>query len=162
MLTLLDNRNQHVGLLVVRLREAIVSAQRDGAPATESIGSVKCESQASDAPRPALEQIKPAIQYVTPKQDPENDIVELLTNAVCKINAVLHKVPETSEVCVGSILGDDTDFLMQLRPYVNTAWKVMGLAQEVLSRNSHLSSCTLTISRPHRGRLREQRYFTIL
>ena len=124
MLTLLDNRKQHIGLLIVRLREAITSAQRDGAPATESpcdldlpsartrddlmspcigtvIVSVKSEKQGPNTPRPASEHIPSPIQSVTPKQDPENDIVELLNHVVCKIKAVQDEVPETSEVRVG-------------------------------------------------------------
>jgi len=114
MLTLLDNRNQSVGLLIVCLREAITSAQRDAAPATESKVSVKCEKQVSNAPRPASQHIQPPIQSVTPKQDPENDIVELLNRVVCKMKAVLDEVPETSEVRLEQhiILRGDTEALM--------------------------------------------------
>jgi len=103
VLTLLDNQSQHVGLLIVRLRETITSARRGAAQATEPVVSVKSERQVSNAPRPASGDIQPPVKSATPKQDPENDIVELLNHVVCKIKAVLDETPEMSEVRVGSI-----------------------------------------------------------
>jgi len=100
VLTLLDNQNQHVGLLDVRLREAITSAPGD-AQATKPVVSVKSERQVSNAPRPAFSDIQPPVQPATPEKDPENDIVESLNHVVCKIKAVLDETPEMSEVRIG-------------------------------------------------------------
>ena len=86
-LTLLDNQRQHVGFLIVQLREAVPSTLRDAVGGVELVVDLEVEEQAPNAPSSPPESVQ---------QD--NDILESLRQVVPKIKTIVDVAPETSEV----------------------------------------------------------------
>ena len=127
-LILLDTQSQHVGFLIVRLREAVISTPRGGA--AQPVVSVNVEEPASNALHSSPEFVPLPTKPATEDSD---DDVELLGRVVHNIKTLVETVPETSEVCwtMFSISQGHSHILLQLWPYANIAWKVMYLAHKV-------------------------------
>ena len=131
----------------MHLREAVASIPR-GVTAKPAVSNINIEAQASDAPHLLYESVRSPIEPATSEQDLDHDVVESLGRVVHVIKTVVEKSPETSEVRVwmssypGGILQGYADILLQLRPYVNIAWRVMSLAHNVWNDISNLTLCT--------------------